>query len=220
MTTFTPCLFPQTLFACSTSDVDGNIANEVQSFLQEQGIHQPPAWCKQTHGDEVFIATKDCLFSETADAIITAEIGLPLLIRTADCVALMVYDPVHQVIANIHAGWRGITKNIVSKTITRMQADFQSDPADLLVFLSPALEVCCAEFSDPFHELPAWMHPFIRKNNRVDLKGALVYELESLGVVTSKIENKAVCTKCSKENLPSFRRNGTKRRLANMIMMR
>ncbi len=62
-------------------------------------------------------AAADCKACPEADAFITNEPGLPIAIRTADCVPVFIYDPVKRVIALAHAGWKGTHKHIAAKTV-------------------------------------------------------------------------------------------------------
>jgi hypothetical protein len=92
----------------------------------------------QVHSDGVSIVTKPGLYPNT-DGLITSLKGLNLVISVADCMPVMIYDQSNHVIANIHSGWRGTQKNIVGKTISIMKTDFNSKPAELIVFMGPAI---------------------------------------------------------------------------------
>ena len=92
----------------------------------------------QVHSDGVSIVTKPGLYPYT-DALITSQKGLNLVISVADCMPVMIYDRSNHVIANIHSGWRGTQKNIAGKTILIMKTDFNSKPAELIVFMGPAI---------------------------------------------------------------------------------
>lgn len=76
---------------------------------------------------------------EGIDALITAIPGICIAVTTADCVPLIIYDPKKQVVAAIHAGWRGTVNSIASKTIESMTCLFGVDPADLLVGIAPSI---------------------------------------------------------------------------------
>lgn len=176
------------------------------------------AQCGQSHSDEVFFADTQNLFHETADAMITKEKKFPLCIRTADCLAIILYDPVKEVLAHIHAGWRGQSLRIVSKTLKKMQK-LGCQASDILAYSSPSLGVCCAQFSDPVQELPEWMHPFVAKENKVDFKKALRSELLANGVRESNIEISPLCTCCSPDFL-SYRRDKTDKRMYSLVWMK
>lgn len=206
---------------CET-EIDGNNVEALKENFEFKNM----AWCKQPHEDGVYIADKDVQFLASADAIITKEKNLPLLIRTADCLAIMMYDPKNNIIANIHAGWRSQAKNIVSKTLKKMQAEFGSDPENICVFSGPSLGKCCAEFSDPETELPKWLHEFViqskneNKKDRVDFKSALKYELQKNGIHEIHMEISPICSCCSEEGWHSVRKDNAKKRIGNIIWMK
>lgn len=209
-------------FFCSP-EIDGNLVlnnfSEFQNQCSKKAIPQNIAWCLQSHGNEVFYADSQNSFHPSADAVFTKEKNLPLLIRTADCLPVFVFDPETKMIANIHAGWRGQNKKIVTKTIQTMIKNFQVSPENLLVFAGPSLGKNHAIFSDPKNELDAWLHPFIQKNNAVDLKSALQFELESLGIPSNNIEISSVCT-FEEKSLPSWRREKSAQRISNLFWLK
>ncbi len=73
------------------------------------------------------------------DALVTNTRGLPLLLFFADCVPLLIFDPVRQVIGLSHAGWKGTEKSIGPKTLQCMQQNFGTEPADCLVGIGPSI---------------------------------------------------------------------------------
>jgi polyphenol oxidase len=206
---------------CET-EIDGNNIKALKENFKFKSI----AWCKQPHEDKVYIADTDLVFLASADAIITKEKQLPLLIRTADCLPVMIYDPKNEIIANIHAGWRSQSKNIITQTIQKMKSKYGSLAEDLCIFSGPSLAKCCAHFSDPYTELPHWMHPFILESDtesekqRVDLKSALKFELQENGVHEIHMEISPICTCCSEEDWHSVRKDIAKKRIGNLIWMK
>lgn len=90
------------------------------------------------------------LFLEEADAIITQEKNIAIGVATADCLPIFLYDPKNEVIGTIHAGWRGLSTKIITKTISSMQSQFQSHPEDILTYIGPSAKVCCYEVQSDF----------------------------------------------------------------------
>ena len=76
---------------------------------------------------------------EKADAIITNEVDRPLVMRYADCVPLLVYDPVRRAIGLGHAGWRGTVRGMAATIVDDMQSAFGCRPRDLQVVIGPAI---------------------------------------------------------------------------------
>jgi YfiH family protein len=78
-----------------------------------------------------------------ADGLMTGQAGVLLGIQTADCIPVLVADPVRRAVAAFHAGWRGTVARIVELGVGRMTEEFGSDPADLIAAIGPGIGVCC-----------------------------------------------------------------------------
>ena len=78
-----------------------------------------------------------------ADALITQERDLPLVVFSADCGILLLHDPVTGCVGAIHAGWRGCAAGIVEKTVQELGRVFGAKPKDLLAAVGPCLGQCC-----------------------------------------------------------------------------
>lgn len=76
---------------------------------------------------------------EKADAIVTDVPGVTLMMRFADCVPVLVYDPVRRAVALVHAGWKGTVQKVVSVALRAMRASFGSHPEDLLAAIGPSI---------------------------------------------------------------------------------
>lgn len=86
------------------------------------------------------------------DALITNERGLRIGVKTADCVPILLYDACHKAVAAIHSGWKGTVQNIISATITRMKAEFSTDPADIRAVIGPCIHVDAFEVGDEVYD--------------------------------------------------------------------
>lgn len=96
----------------------------------------------QVHGIKVAVVrdpniTRDEL--EGYDALITNLKGCAIGVRTADCIPVLLYDPVHEAIAAIHSGWRGTLNRISQKTIMKMTENFGTNPNDILAAIGPGI---------------------------------------------------------------------------------
>jgi YfiH family protein len=96
----------------------------------------------QVHSANVVVATAP-RSPETphlqADAIITNQPRLVLMMRFADCVPILLHDPIRKAVGIVHAGWLGTVRSIVSIAVGAMQNQFQSNPADLLAAIGPSI---------------------------------------------------------------------------------
>lgn len=162
---------------------------------------------RQVHGSKVHTDSKitDDREVDGYDALITNQLNVGLLIQQADCQALLLHDPVQEVIAAIHCGWRGNVANIIKSTIVKMREEFQVSPAHLNVAISPSLGPCCAEFINYQTELPEHLHTFQVKPNHFDLWEISSKQLVEAGVKPSNIDVTGVCTCCNSDYF-SYRR--------------
>lgn len=157
---------------------------------------------------------------EGVDGFVTNVPGLVLLVRCADCQAALFFDPVKRAVAAVHSGWRGNAQNILGKAVEKMVAEYGSDPADILVAIGPSLGPCCAEFSEPFEELPKEMHQFVNAHKHVDLWECSHKQLRDAGVLCENIENPRICTACNTDQFFSYRAEKPKTgRMAALIWL-
>lgn len=159
---------------------------------------------KQIHSDIVMRAGEIPSELGEADALVS-NAAAPVSIRTADCVPILIADPVHQAVAAIHAGWRGTASGIVLRAVEAMQCDFGSNPADLAAAIGPAIGKCCYEVSadvamrfDPSADPDGKAH--------IDLSAINARQLEAAGV--RHIDSSGACTRCNAVLYESFRRDG------------
>ncbi len=158
---------------------------------------------EQTHSKNVQIVDEDFLRDKMpgecygVDAFVSNVPGAALMIQVADCQAQLLYDPKRQVVAAVHAGWKGLALDISGEAIKVMRKMFGSDPADILVGIAPSLGPCCAFFSDPEKELPPEFHKFIDDEKRVDLWSFSLEQLHEAGIAPGHIELARICTQCN-----------------------
>jgi len=181
-------------------------------------------WLKQVHGTEVLVLRekeKVPSFPLSFDAVISDRKDTVLLIRTADCIPIFIWDPENGIIGAVHGGWRGVLKGIISKTISKMQELFSSDPRKLIVALGPSIKGCCYEFKGK--EVKDFLKKFgqeviLQKDGipHLDLPLCAIRELEKCGV--QQIEEIPYCTFCD-PNFHSWRREKERRRNYNFIAL-
>lgn len=139
------------------------------------------------------------------DAIISTEPGVGIGIRTADCVPILVADPVTRTIACVHAGWRGTAANITGATIDDLRSR-GCRAADLCVAIGPSIGSCCYEVGpDVARHFEPW-RDFDDNGDKstLDLPGINEIQLGRAGV--RKIWKSGECTYCQPERFYSFRR--------------
>jgi hypothetical protein len=137
------------------------------------------------------------------DALVTAEPGVTVSIRTADCYPILLADPLHRAVAAVHAGWRGTAAQIVQETLQHMRREFGTLPADVLAAIGPGIGVCCyrvgEEVARRFGKDEA---------GNLDLADENLRQLTRAGVPRGQIDVMGACTFCDAERFHSFRREG------------
>jgi YfiH family protein len=132
-----------------------------------------------------------------------------LVITIADCVPILLFDPIQKAIGAVHAGWRGTANAIVKRALYMMQEEFKTDPELVLVFIGPSAGVCCYEVSEEVAvNFENKIVPYNTGKIFIDLKKENASQLKQLGVVAGNIEISTHCTICEKHLFHSYRRDG------------
>ncbi len=186
----------------------------------------------QTHSDHIVIiddrdmrgweSVEDAV--EDCDALITNQQKVILTVLTADCVPLLLFDPVERVVAAVHAGWRGTEAQIVMKTLSAMQRRFGSDPSYILAGIAPAIGRCCYEVGEDVAK-HFWDYPdaIERRGEKYMLNLPLInkQQLISSGINEANIQMSDICTSCEVDNYFSYRReHGCSGRFMSIIGLR
>lgn len=199
-------LIPGLNLGLNTDETAERVLQNRQMLMDH--IEQDPnliAYAEQVHGTLVKSIDAGGIFPEM-DGFVTNKKGIALAIQVADCAAVLLGDPVHEVIGAAHAGWRGAAGHIVSSTIHEMKA-LGANPSDIRAYISPCIslknfevgEEVAARFPAEFVDEVSYSKP------HVDLKAFIVSELEKEGVLSSNIETDEHCTVAEKE-FYSYRR--------------
>lgn len=140
-----------------------------------------------------------------SDAMITTQTGLMLCIHTADCVPVVLLDPVKRVIGIVHSGWIGSSKRIAGKTVRKMIDEYKSKSENIICAIGPYNRSCCYEvggdvlehFRESFSDIECGML-FKKKNEKgkymLDLGGAVRIALHQEGVNPENIYEEGYCT--------------------------
>ena len=91
-------------------------------------------------------------FMQEADFIHTNRRNVGIGVLTADCVGLVLYDPVHSAMAVVHAGWHGAVHGVVHEALYALERTYNTVCADLQVFFGPSARACCYEVDELFGE--------------------------------------------------------------------
>ncbi len=127
----------------------------------------------QVHGNTVIVVNNISDFKREGDALITNRADIFLMIKTADCLPISLFDPINNAIGLIHAGYKGLEKGIIKKIIDGMKRNFRSDPKNLVVQFGPSIGPC---------------------HYRLDLWKDAENQFIKSGILKTNITNPKICT--------------------------
>lgn len=170
----------------------------------------------QVHGNNVVVVDSKNIGQEITecDGLITNDPNVILVVKTADCLPISITDSNQKVIALVHAGWRGLYKEIIKNSISKLVTKFDCNPIDLKIKIGPHI---CQKHYEVGEEV--WR---LFK----DIRGAVIHntktclclyriarsQLMALGVRKENIEVDARCT-FENLSLPSYRRGDRDKRI-------
>lgn len=179
----------------------------------------------QVHSDKVALVDDPLLTREDLegfDALVTALPGCAVGVRTADCIPLLLFDPVCRAVAAVHSGWKGTVLRIVQKTIADMEGWFGTSASNLRAVIGPGIcansfqvgsEVCDRFSEAGFPMQLIWREDGVpepgsmRGGHHIDLFAANMWLLEEAGVKSRNIQLSGICTYLD-ERFHSARREG------------
>ncbi|MFD5649360.1 peptidoglycan editing factor PgeF [Streptomyces sp. NPDC127039] len=179
-------------------------------------------WMNQVHGADV--AVVDAPWGDRpvpqVDAVVTAERGLPLAVLTADCVPVLLADPVSGVAAAAHAGRPGLVAGVVPAAV-RAMAELGADPARIVARTGPAVCGRCYEVPEEMRAEVAAVEPAAYAETgwgtpALDVSAGVHAQLKRLGVHDRA--QSPVCTRESADHF-SYRRDRTTGRLAGYVWL-
>lgn len=221
-----------------SNDAPENIHENFSRFLNEINISKNQLHLPfQTHEDAVLKIDDEFLNQEEkkrqaklhgVDAIITNLPKQCIGVSTADCVPILIYDPVRKVVGVAHAGWRGTCSRIARKTVNAMKEHYHSNPKDLIAVLGASISPSAYEVGD---ELIAHFQResfdiekiFFKKKEKyhLDLWTANKLILIEVGVFEKNIETSGFCTYTEYKRFFSARRLGIQSgRMVSGIMIK
>lgn len=183
---------------------------------------------RQIHSDIVMVVTASMSFDTPpqCDALITNRIDIPLMVMSADCTPILLYDPINQAIGAVHAGRAGALNGILPKTLKAMQKNYGTSLSDIQIVLGPAIQGCCYEINENIArevKEKGFQKALIRTEKKVslDVNTILQIQLEALGIASEQIETINQCTSCNCHDYFSYRADRQHTgRIAGIILLR
>ena len=182
----------------------------------------------QDHTNEVKIVKKhinenepdfNCEEYLETDGLITGQKNLILETTNADCILLLFYDPVKDVIANTHSGWRGTLQRISVKTVQKMVNEFNCNPEDIICCICPSIRKCHFEvdkdvkdmFENEYKDLDKeQLKEIIEEkipNQKWNIDTVLINKiiLKKAGLKEENIIDSKICSVCNSNKIHSYR---------------
>ncbi len=175
---------------------------------------------KQVHGTDVLVVDQPIREGESFDggwdALVTDQAGVMVTVRTADCVPVLLHDPVQRVVAAVHAGWRGAVAGIVPKTVALLVSRFGATVERLRMAIGPSAGPCCYEVDEPVlarlrEVFPEWrsvVEPIGTAKAHLDLRAFVRRQGLAEGLQAERIVTVNACTICHPDLFFSYRREG------------
>ncbi|MCL1864574.1 MAG: polyphenol oxidase family protein [Spirochaetes bacterium] len=163
----------------------------------------------QVHGDRLIDVAhnpiEDLPCIGDGDGLLTGLRGILLVIRTADCVPLFLYDEKQKKLGAVHSGWKGSALNIAGKCVMEMIDKYASDPLDIKAFILPSIGPESYEVNeDVAVHFPA--NRIVRAGKLyVDLWGAVEDSLKKAGIKHENIYNTNICNRINHRDFFSHR---------------
>ena len=154
---------------------------------------------RQIHSDIVVAAGSPVC---QGDALVSADATVG--VRTADCVPVLLADPVTRSFAAVHAGWRGTAAHIVERGVTELFTRFGARPQDIIAAVGPSIGKCCYEVGPEVARRFTAAGVGVAGHVHLDLPGINEGQLRSAGV--ENIWKAGACTFCEGKTYYSFRR--------------
>lgn len=183
---------------------------------------------RQIHSDRIIAVDETYTFDTPpeCDALITDTLNLPIMVMSADCTPIILYDPIRHACATIHAGRSGALGEILPKTIKAMEQQFGSLRENLHVIMGPSIHGCCYEINETIADetdAQGYSAALHRRDDKVflDVNTILLQQLEALSINPSHIEMIEHCTSCKNDEYFSYRADRQKTgRIAGLIILR
>jgi YfiH family protein len=205
----------------SAADVNARTDVELRQWLQWWAFpdHARLRRVEQVHGGAVVDAASYNGGAPKADGMWTRSPSDVLVIRTADCAPVWLVDSKNKTIALVHAGWRGIAAGIIEHAVDALHRAGES-PAELRAAVGPHIGPCCFEVGPEVAQLfaddPGAVGPATdltverRRSDAVslDISAAIASRFVRCGVPSNAVDLATACTRCTRDVLHSYRRNG------------
>lgn len=178
----------------------------------------------QTHSDHIVRVDKkilkegpdiDLLIYRHTDGMMTNQSDLLLSTTNADCILLLLFDPVKKVIANVHSGWRGTLQRIAVKAVKKMKEEYNSSPKDIICCICPSIRQCHFEVDIDVKELFEKEFRYLDNGKMIEKKENQKWNVDTVwinqkllkkeGLQEKNIIDSGICSVCHSDLIHSYR---------------
>lgn len=216
---------------CSKDFKKSRYSLELESLLQENNINQV-VLLDQIHANiglsvnTINPLKNSSILEYQGDFLITNQKNIALVVLTADCVPLVLVDPVKKIVAVVHAGWKGSFAGVLEATLETMKQTYQTNFSDIEALFGPSARSCCYEVSEDFfvkfEKKFGKVDSFYQKNSSIYFDNNLFLQniLKKYGILKRNINiENSFCTICNLQYC-SFRRESEQaRRQITMVAL-
>ncbi len=191
-------------------DMQGKTQNSTR-FAQQLGFKQPPVFAGQVHKSTVAMITRP--YDSTADTDGLVSSTVPVAVVTADCVPVLLVDPVAHLCAAVHAGWKGTLESITSQAV-RVMVQEGAQAGRIRASIGPHIGACC--YDVPHDRIRLFEDRFGREEKmtyqsegraHLDVGWINYRQLCTAGLTEDHIDAPASCTSCQNGEFFSYRKD-------------
>ena len=167
---------------------------------------------KQIHSNKVFDITNIPKNYE-GDGLITNKSNIALVTKSKDCNSIFIIDTKNKIIGNIHSGWKGTLKSIITIAINQMKEKYNSASKDIKIVFNPSIRECCFEVDNDVYDLfikkykDKSYYKKISNKYHINLVRIIKDDAKKLGIKEENIIDNNICTLCNRKLFNSHRNN-------------
>lgn len=167
---------------------------------------------KQIHSNKVFDIT-NIPSNYEGDGLITNKSNIALVTKSKDCNSIFIIDTKNKIIGNIHSGWKGTLKSIITIAINQMKEKYNSVSKDIKIVFNPSIRECCFEVDNDVYDLfikkykDKSYYKKISNKYHINLVKIIKDDAKKLGIKEENIIDNNICTLCNRKLFNSHRNN-------------
>lgn len=167
---------------------------------------------KQIHSNKVFDIINIPKNYE-GDGLITNKSNIALVTKSKDCNSIFIIDTKNKILGNIHSGWKGTLKSIITIAINQMKEKYNSASKDIKIVFNPSIRECCFEVDNDVYDLfikkykDKSYYKKISNKYHINLVKIIKDDAKKLGIKEENIIDNNICTLCNRKLFNSHRNN-------------